>query len=331
MTADRLSTAFPALQAHARRKKTALVKAVWSNLTTVSRLPNETDCETVASGLDLLPPHPNNAPVIVDTLKESVKGMEFGSEDILELASTLLHCGYCCAWDPNNRRVWSFEELAKHVHLEHADNYQFFPPKVVDRGTAHKVLRALSLPEDTRYNDVPGKILCACADFKVTSTFAELVCLLQHKYGINKADPSSRSLTYYGAQTSIRVSLITDSAYLSSPSANWLISQISSASACEAADIIIQDHHNFDEGARPCIQPLADGDNFEQPPLMTEEQLLIQNWIGKLGPGKVRCRVCFNGTRIDWRKVDNHTDINVVQWQAPEMDLEKLITHVKGM
>lgn len=211
MTVDRLSTALPALQAHARRKKTALAKSVWSNLVNVSRLTNEPDCETVALGLDLPPPHPNSAPVIVETMKEGLKGMEFGSEDILELASTLFHCGYCCAWDPNNRRAWSFKELAKHVHHKHANNSLFFPPKIVDHGTANKVLRALSLHEDTRYNDVPGKFLCACADFKVTSTFAELICLLQNKYGINNADPSSRSLTYYGAQSSIGVSLITDS------------------------------------------------------------------------------------------------------------------------
>lgn len=183
MTEERLLTALPALQACARRMKMLLVKAAWSHVSVISRtLEYGTPYWGWEDVLDTEAPLPKEEHVDPRTLKGMPDGMEYGSQDILELAPTLFRC-FCCTDNKgfpvrgDGDAVYNVIELAKHVHTRHCQETR---SKVMLRPhslVAREVLKKLGLPEDIRYAEVSGKVVCMCSRFPHPATFSELVCI----------------------------------------------------------------------------------------------------------------------------------------------------------
>lgn len=183
MTVDRLSTVLPAFQARARQTnlKSILANAVWFHLVDISKPEGSRAHRRYDDplGTHLLQPAPKCGAVDAKTLTGVPEGVEFGSEGILELATSLFRCS-CCSSSRDELCVWSFKELTQHIHLKHAASSTPIShyPKYVDDYMARKVLAALALPETTRYEDISGKIVCGCSEFKPSSSFSELASFL---------------------------------------------------------------------------------------------------------------------------------------------------------
>ena len=184
MTEERLLTALPALRERARLNKAKLAKLMWDHLIAISKPPkteiNELVVDVDEDGLR----RPKKRKVVDPKFLRGVPdGMEFGSEDVLELATSLFHCHLCRDWENKpvpgkSEAVYNYVELAQHVHTAHISGYHYRNftgrrPRTDD--TARDILAKLGLPEDVRYSEVSGRVACKCPGFKHPSTFAELV------------------------------------------------------------------------------------------------------------------------------------------------------------
>ena len=181
MTAERLLTALPALQRRAREFKADLVKAAWAHFVERSRPPERGIAYfgDPDDAFDLSPP-PREPEVDVKDLKGVPAGMEYGSEDVLSLATALFRCYMCVDIDGvplpgKGDAVYSVTELAMHVHTTHPRDNRYTRKLQVDSQAARQVLKKLGLPEDSRYDEVSGRIVCGCATFRYPATFAQIV------------------------------------------------------------------------------------------------------------------------------------------------------------
>ena len=185
MTEDRLLTALPALRERARLNKAKLAKLMWDHLIAISK-PPKTEIKTLVMDVDVDKGdkgglrRPKKRKVVDPKFLRGVPdGMEFGSEDILELATSLFHCLLCRDFEDKpvpgkSEAVYNYVELAQHIHTAHFHHRGYFRrPRVDD--TARDILAMLGLPEDVRYSEVSGRVACKCPGFKHPSTFAKLV------------------------------------------------------------------------------------------------------------------------------------------------------------
>lgn len=178
MTEKRLLTVLPALQEQARKFKAKLVKAVWTHYAELSEpergVTYYCDPDDV---LDLTPPRRDPA-VDMKKLNCIPKDMEYRSEDVLQLATALFRCYFCVDIDGEplpGTAVYNITELTKHVHTEHTEKSHCPVKLPVESWVARKVLNKLELPEDVRYSEISGKIMCECAAFYRPATFAKMV------------------------------------------------------------------------------------------------------------------------------------------------------------
>ena len=178
MTEERLLTA---LQRRAREFKASMAKAVWMHFVERSRPPKPEVayfCDP-DDAFDLSPP-PRGPEVDVKNLKGVPAGMEYGSEDVLSLATALFRCHMCV--DSGGQpllglgdAVYNFRELARHIHTRHCQENRYSRELKVDSQVARQVLRRFGLPEDSRYDEMSSRIVCGCATFRHPATFAQIV------------------------------------------------------------------------------------------------------------------------------------------------------------
>lgn len=282
MTEERLSSVMPKLLELARRNKAELVKAAWAHFV----------------GLSVSGDKAREAAVDVQNLTGVPQDIAYGSEMILQLATALFRCYFCV--DRHGKpapgcgdAVYNITELAQHIHTEHARAEQT-PVKVrVDSAVAQKVLSKLGLPEDVRYSEVSGRIVCTCATFSYPTTFAQLVSHIMWE------------TSFYHAVSFCR-----------------------GASAGPKDEALIHDH-DLDKDAS-FLRLLQGIDTFEQTPLSTAEAELAATWSATFGDKKVVCTVCKLCTAIPdnadfWWQGGNRPYVPAPPPMAPDV----LVRHVK--
>ncbi|EKM51186.1 uncharacterized protein PHACADRAFT_200012 [Phanerochaete carnosa HHB-10118-sp] len=301
MTEERLLTVLPALQEQARKFKVELVEAAWTHYARLSEPERGVTCYCEPLDVfdfDLTPPRHDPA-LDVKKLKCIPKDMEYRSEDVLDLATALFRCYFCVDIGDEplpDTAVYSITELAKHVHTKHNRENRRPIKLPVDSRVARKVLSKLGLPEDIRYSEISGKIVCECATLSHPATFAQMVSHIMWE------------TSFYHAASDCR-----------------------SASECPKNEVLVHDH-DLDKGPS-FIRLLGDGESFEQPPLSPDEQELVETWSDTFNGRNIICNVCGMCTTIPessdfWRQHADMDDFPYVP-QAPCMEPDELVRHVK--
>lgn len=179
VTKERLLTVLPALRERARQNRAEFAQVMWDHIVKRSPPPSLPLSEPLLStelggeSYGDLAPSPPRTNVDVETLEGVPRGMQYGSEDILGLATALFQCHLCKSI--GSQPVYNIVELTSHLHQKHAGNLQRWQRVCVDDVLARKVLETLGLSEHTRYEDVSGRAVCTCLCLEPGATFAELV------------------------------------------------------------------------------------------------------------------------------------------------------------
>ncbi|GJE93535.1 F-box protein [Phanerochaete sordida] len=310
MTAERFKILLPAFQEAARRTKADFVKAAWAHLTEISQASAARD--------EPEDDHANKA--IPSTRGETAgccrgvpKDMRYGSDGVLELATVLFRCysGACTVFPDNQprpgMRAYTITELARHVHSAHPWETFYSPKAYFASSVARKVLQKVGLPEDARYADVSGKIVCTCATFTQPATSSELISHI------------IREAFFYEAITAAR-----------------------SGSTCPKRERLVNEHDLDSDTPFLC---LLDG-RFEHPPLSATEAKLVATWSRKFPDTKLVCNVCTmcktrQQTRGPEWDSDSDSDSDANEDEdgedgpyvplLPRMEPDMLVRHVKAM
>ncbi|EKM51187.1 uncharacterized protein PHACADRAFT_213061 [Phanerochaete carnosa HHB-10118-sp] len=240
MTEEGLLTVLPALQEQARKFKAELAKAMWAHYAEQSKIePPRRDPEVDVKKLECIP---NN--------------MEYGSKDVLDLATALFQCYFCVGFNREplpDTAVYSITELAKHVHTEHNRESRLQAagrkPGGAEGPKQARAARRHSLLRDIWENRVRV--------FNVISS------------GYVRAD----GLAYHVGNLIL-------------PRCQWLPQCFS----CPESEVLDHDH-DLDKDPS-FIRLLGDVESFEKPPLSPDEQGLVEIWSDTFNGRNIACNVC---------------------------------------